>query len=582
MGVIMKVVGIVLILAVSGASWGQEVEGQLSTSPAEADTSFQLDSRGAITTIQGATPKEELLEDHQQLLEIFESEVAQAQLTYDAETNPQHSLVTLYQWAYEVNAPSTGDQKSQVERREEDGIIRGRYSLVEPDGSLRIVTYIAHPDEGFQATVDKKNIVQDPLDSQSPAVLTYNSNQELYRPLEQQPNRPQGNLQQHRQEQYINQRDQSNQQQRLLQYRDQEGRFDQQNKQQQYNNQQTQLNQRQRPQQYRDQQSLSVEQLREQQSKSQQIQLDQEQRQHQYRDSQDRVDQQRLNQYRGQQTQLIQQQRQNQYLDQQEQFSNQQRTQQYKNQQDWLNQRQRSKQYRYQEDQSDQQQRSKQYRDQQEQHDEQHWQQQYKSHQNRYKQQNRNPIHQQRTGNQPLLPMITGHQQQYTNRQEQQRQIDDRQSEMSQQHNTNQQEEWQQYNYRQSQQQQRQQQSNIQQQQQYINRQHPEDINRPHIQSYDRQQQHYNNKQIFPIALKQQRSQHQQRYSEETSQSMSHWEENDTQEQNKPAQYRENQFEVHRQDSPGQPSRLVQQNNGHYNVVPIILRQVRDTEEKED
>merc|ERR1712002_385811 len=551
MGVIMKVVGIVLILAVSGASWGQEVEGQLSTSPAEADTSFQLDSRGAITTIQGATPKEELLEDHQQLLEIFESEVAQAQLTYDAETNPQHSLVTPYQWAYEVNAPSTGDQKSQVERREEDGIIRGRYSVVEPYGSLRIVTYIAHPDEGFQATVDKKNIVQDPLDSQSPAVLTYNSNQELYRPLEQQPNRPQGNLQQHRQEQYINQRDQSNQQQRLLQYRDQEGRFDQQNKQQQYNNQQTQLNQRLRPQ-----------------------------------------------QYRGQQTQLIQQQRQNQYLDQQEQFSNQQRTQQYKNQQDWLNQRQRSKQYKYQEDQSDQQQRSKQYRDQQErfeqeqqslqyrdhqeQHDQQHWQQQYKSHQNRYKQQNRNPIHQQRTGNQPLLPMITGHQQQYTNRQEQQRQIDDRQSEMSQQHNTNQQEEWQQYNYRQSQQQQRQQQSNIQQQQQYINRQHPEDINRPHIQSYDRQQQHYNNKQIFPIALKQQRSQHQQRYSEETSQSMSHWEENDTQEQNKPAQYRENQFEVHRQDSPGQPSRLVQQNNGHYNVVPIILRQVRDTEEKED
>merc|ERR1712002_905809 len=343
MGVIMKVVGIVLILAVSGASWGQEVEGQLSTSPAEADTSFQLDSRGAITTIQGATPKEELLEDHQQLLEIFESEVAQAQLTYDAETNPQPSLVTPYQWAYEVNAPSTGDQKSQVERREEDGIIRGRYSLVEPDGSLRIVTYIAHPDEGFQATVDKKNIVQDPLDSQSPAVLTYNSNQELYRPLEQQPNRPQGNLQQHRQEQYINQRDQSNQQQRLLQYRDQEGRFDQQNKQQQYNNQQTQLNQRLRPQQYRDQQSL----------------LDQQQRQQQYRDSQDRIDQQRLNQYRGQQTQLIQQQRQNQYLDQQEQFSNQQRTQQYKNQQDWLNQRQRSKQYRYQEDQSDQQQRSK-------------------------------------------------------------------------------------------------------------------------------------------------------------------------------------------------------------------------------
>ncbi|XP_064078167.1 TPR-containing protein DDB_G0280363-like [Macrobrachium nipponense] len=171
----MKLVDLALILAVSAGSWGAETEGQLSTSIAGADTSFYLDSRGAISTLQGATPNDRLQETHEQLIKRFEEEVTQSQLSYDAERNPQPSLNAPYQWAYEVNAASTGDQKSQVELREEDGIVRGRYSVVDPDGSLRVVTYMAHPDDGFQATVDKQVGFQEPIDTESLIVLAYTS-----------------------------------------------------------------------------------------------------------------------------------------------------------------------------------------------------------------------------------------------------------------------------------------------------------------------------------------------------------------------------------------------------------------------
>lgn len=39
--------------------------------------------------------------------------------------------------------------------------MRGSYSLVEPDGSRRTVTYVAHPEEGFQATVETEPSRQD-------------------------------------------------------------------------------------------------------------------------------------------------------------------------------------------------------------------------------------------------------------------------------------------------------------------------------------------------------------------------------------------------------------------------------------
>ncbi|XP_042221603.1 putative mediator of RNA polymerase II transcription subunit 26 [Homarus americanus] len=142
-------------------------EGQLSSGPDDADISFHLDSRGGVATFQGALPREELLETHDQLTAAFDNAADEARQAHTA-TGVETSVYsyTPYHWAYEVRAPSTGDHKSQVEHREVDGVVRGRYSVVEPDGSLRIVSYMAHPDDGFKATVQTQPNFQQPIQVQ--------------------------------------------------------------------------------------------------------------------------------------------------------------------------------------------------------------------------------------------------------------------------------------------------------------------------------------------------------------------------------------------------------------------------------
>lgn len=48
----------------------------------------------------------------------------------------------------------TGDQKTQHEVRD-GGVVKGSYSVVEPDGSIRIVDYAADDVNGFNAVVKK-------------------------------------------------------------------------------------------------------------------------------------------------------------------------------------------------------------------------------------------------------------------------------------------------------------------------------------------------------------------------------------------------------------------------------------------
>ncbi|KAL3288696.1 hypothetical protein HHI36_003130 [Cryptolaemus montrouzieri] len=60
-----------------------------------------------------------------------------------------------YKFQYQVDDPATGDQKHQEESREGD-VVRGSYSLTEPDGSRRIVEYSADDVNGFQAIVHKE------------------------------------------------------------------------------------------------------------------------------------------------------------------------------------------------------------------------------------------------------------------------------------------------------------------------------------------------------------------------------------------------------------------------------------------
>ncbi|XP_032529695.2 cuticle protein 7-like [Danaus plexippus] len=59
-----------------------------------------------------------------------------------------------YEFNYAVNDPSTGDNKAQSETRE-GGVVRGSYSLTEPDGTIRVVEYTADDVRGFNAVVKR-------------------------------------------------------------------------------------------------------------------------------------------------------------------------------------------------------------------------------------------------------------------------------------------------------------------------------------------------------------------------------------------------------------------------------------------
>lgn len=59
-----------------------------------------------------------------------------------------------YAFNYGVSDHTTGDHKSQHEERDGD-VVKGQYSLVEPDGSVRTVDYTADSVNGFNAVVSK-------------------------------------------------------------------------------------------------------------------------------------------------------------------------------------------------------------------------------------------------------------------------------------------------------------------------------------------------------------------------------------------------------------------------------------------
>jgi len=59
-----------------------------------------------------------------------------------------------YNYGYSVADGLTGDSKTATETRDGD-VVKGQYSLVEPDGAVRTVTYTADPVNGFNAVVDR-------------------------------------------------------------------------------------------------------------------------------------------------------------------------------------------------------------------------------------------------------------------------------------------------------------------------------------------------------------------------------------------------------------------------------------------
>ncbi|XP_050307184.1 cuticle protein 19 [Anthonomus grandis grandis] len=85
-----------------------------------------------------------------------------------------------YEYNYGVQDPHTGDHKTQHEERDGD-VVKGSYTVAEPDGTLRTVHYTADDHNGFNAVVEKsghpvhpapavhKTIVAAPADYAAPA-----------------------------------------------------------------------------------------------------------------------------------------------------------------------------------------------------------------------------------------------------------------------------------------------------------------------------------------------------------------------------------------------------------------------------
>ncbi|XP_055852209.1 larval cuticle protein A2B [Episyrphus balteatus] len=80
-----------------------------------------------------------------------------------------------YSFAYDVQDGYTGDSKSQHETRHGD-VVKGSYSLVDPDGTKRTVDYTADPHNGFNAVVRKEPLFAKaiaPAPAPAPAPLHY-------------------------------------------------------------------------------------------------------------------------------------------------------------------------------------------------------------------------------------------------------------------------------------------------------------------------------------------------------------------------------------------------------------------------
>ncbi|XP_021193206.3 cuticle protein [Helicoverpa armigera] len=93
------------------------------------------------------------------LLALTASVVADGLLGGGLVYAPGHASVDYYAYPryafeYAVRDPHTGDNKAQWEKRDGD-VVKGAYSLVEPDGSLRIVEYWADDKSGFNAVVKR-------------------------------------------------------------------------------------------------------------------------------------------------------------------------------------------------------------------------------------------------------------------------------------------------------------------------------------------------------------------------------------------------------------------------------------------
>ncbi|XP_053602752.1 cuticle protein 19-like [Plodia interpunctella] len=79
--------------------------------------------------------------------------VAPAQYSGYEDRHVDYHAHPKYDYSYSVSDPHTGDHKTQHEVRDGD-VVKGEYSLLQPDGTFRKVTYTADDHNGFNAVVE--------------------------------------------------------------------------------------------------------------------------------------------------------------------------------------------------------------------------------------------------------------------------------------------------------------------------------------------------------------------------------------------------------------------------------------------
>lgn len=95
------------------------------------------------------------------------------------EKNSFYIFVYFNSFSYGVSDPHTGDNK-HAEETLVNGVVHGSYSLTEPDGTIRKVTYTADKINGFNAVVEKAGVAHHatpiahaPLVAHAPAVVAH-------------------------------------------------------------------------------------------------------------------------------------------------------------------------------------------------------------------------------------------------------------------------------------------------------------------------------------------------------------------------------------------------------------------------
>lgn len=87
--------------------------------------------------------------------------LAHSGFIHHPETSIDYYAHPQYKFSYGVADPHTGDHKSQQEERD-GGVVKGSYTVADPDGTLRTVHYTADDHNGFNAVVSRNGKAEHP------------------------------------------------------------------------------------------------------------------------------------------------------------------------------------------------------------------------------------------------------------------------------------------------------------------------------------------------------------------------------------------------------------------------------------